>query len=216
MSFFRQHWYYFGGVLFVILAFSIGFFGQDINRIRLILIFNYMAILVHQFEEYALPGGFPSISNSIVFGEKQAPDRYPLNKQIHFLINVVFAWPFFIAPIIFSNAIWLGLAAIYFGSVFEFIVHGIVYPMRIKKLYNPGLGAVVFLSTPLSIYYIWYVATNGLVSQIDYFLGVVACLVFVGILLILMLPTLGLMSRTSKYPFSKAEMERNKKYIINK
>jgi len=34
-----------------------------------------MAMLMHQFEEYALPGGFPSITNIAVMGEKKVPER---------------------------------------------------------------------------------------------------------------------------------------------
>jgi len=61
MNYYRKNWYYIGGIIFVLLAFLIGFWGCNITPIRKILILSFMALLVHQFEEYALPGGFPPI-----------------------------------------------------------------------------------------------------------------------------------------------------------
>ena len=88
MKFYRRNWYYFGGILFVVLAFVMGFWGGHISHIQLILIYSFMALLVHQFEEYGLPGGFPRISNIVVSGEKKAPDRYPFNANQCWISNV--------------------------------------------------------------------------------------------------------------------------------
>lgn len=79
MKFYRHHWYYVGIYLFIGLAFIMGFWGNHIEEIQKVLIFSFMALLVHQFEEYACPGGFPPIFNISVLGEKRTPERYPLN-----------------------------------------------------------------------------------------------------------------------------------------
>lgn len=82
MNFWRRHWYSIGGVLFVLLAFLMGLWGcYHLPRIQVILIFSWMAMLVHQVEEYAFPGGMPSITNMAAFREKEAPERYPFNAQ---------------------------------------------------------------------------------------------------------------------------------------
>ena len=47
MKFYRRNWYYIGGILFVILAFVMGFWGGYISYIQLILIYSFMALLVH-------------------------------------------------------------------------------------------------------------------------------------------------------------------------
>ena len=60
-KFYIENWYYVGGILFVVLAFLVGFFGELIDPLRKILLLSYMALLVHQFEEYAIPGGFPAV-----------------------------------------------------------------------------------------------------------------------------------------------------------
>ena len=89
MKFWRRYWYVIGGILFVALAFTMGLWGcEHLPRIQSILIFSWMAMLIHQFEEYALPGGMPSITNMAAFREKEAPDRYPFNSQQCFICNV--------------------------------------------------------------------------------------------------------------------------------
>jgi hypothetical protein len=203
MKFWRRNWYYIGGVLFVALAFFMGFWGSLFSRIQVILIFSFMAMLVHQFEEYAFPGGFPGITNIVMMGEKKVPDRYPLNANQCWISNVFLTYPFYIVPVFFPNLIWLGLAQVMLGML-QIIAHGIIENMRLKSLYNPGLGATVFLQLPLGIYFIWYVATNHLASTGTYILGFVGAII--ALVLLFLLPIRLMASRESKYPFAEAEM----------
>ena len=53
--FLSKNWYYIGGVLFVALAFLVGFFGDALDPLRKILLLSFMALLGHQFEEYPFP-----------------------------------------------------------------------------------------------------------------------------------------------------------------
>lgn len=58
--FWQRYWYYIGGVIFVILTFIMGLWGCNaLDYVTVLLIFSWMGMLVHQFEEYAWPGGFP-------------------------------------------------------------------------------------------------------------------------------------------------------------
>ena len=99
MNFLRKNWYYLGGVLFVALAFCVGFWGNHIGPLRKILLLSFMALLVHQFEEYAVPGGFPAVFNIGWQREKEAPDRYPLNRMSCLCVNVFAAYPFYLLPV---------------------------------------------------------------------------------------------------------------------
>ena len=56
-------------------------------------------------------------------------------------------------------------------GMFQMIAHGVVVNIRLKSLYNPGLGAVVFLHMPIGIYYMWYVTTYHLASTADFLIG---------------------------------------------
>ncbi len=205
MRFYKEHWYYIGGLYFVALSFIMGFWGSHVSHVQLILIFSFMALLMHQFEEYALPGGFPAVFNMAVGGELKKPDRYPLNSEQAFIVNVALAYPFYIAAILLPGVIWLGLAQVLFG-MFQIIVHGIVFNVKMRSWYNPGLATVVFLHFPIGIYYIWYVATNGLATTGDYVGGVVATIV--AALLLVAMPLKFLADKESKHPFSDAEMKR--------
>lgn len=203
MKFWRRNWYYIGGILFVALSFFMGFWGNMFSHIQVILIFSFMAMLVHQFEEYAFPGGFPSITNLLLLGEKQAFDRYPLNANQCWISNVFLTYPFYIIPVFFPDVIWLGLAQVLLGLI-QIVAHGIVVNIRLKSLYNPGLGATLFLQLPLGIYYIWYIATNNLASAETYVFGFVGT--FAAAVLLFLLPIRLMASRESKYPFADAEL----------
>jgi hypothetical protein len=203
MKFYRRNWYYAGGILFVALAFLMGFWGSLFSRIQVILIYSFMALLIHQFEEYAFPGGFPAIFNIAVLGEKKVPDRYPLNTNQCLITNVFLAYPFYIAAILWPQLIWLGVAQVLFGML-QLVVHGFIINFRLKSLYNPGLAVVVFLHWPIGIYYIWYVTTNHLATTGDFVIGFIATLIAAA--LIVALPLRLMASKDSKYPFAQAEL----------
>jgi len=203
MEFYRHKWYYIGGILFVALAFSMGFWGNGFSHIQVILIYSFMALLVHQFEEYACPGGFPAIFNIAVLGEKKVPERYPLNTNQCLITNVFLAYPFYIAAVIFPNLVWLGLAQVLFGML-QLVVHGVITNIKLKSIYNPGLAAVVFLHWPIGIYYIWYVAANNLASTRDFIIGPIATDIAAIVMILLPMKLMG--SKEPKYPFAETEM----------
>jgi len=204
MSFLRDNWYNVGAVIFVALAFFMGFWGDHFSQLQVILIFSYMALLVHQYEEYALPGGAPAVLNYIFYGEKKDYDRFPLNTQTRLVVNAL-GYPFYIVPIFFPNLIWWGLATMFFGFL-QLVAHGVIMNIKGRTWYNPGLAAVIFLHVPIGIYYIVYVQQHGLVTWLDYILGVVGTIVAYEIFV--MLPIRSLSSRETPYPFSAEEMNR--------
>lgn len=204
--FFSKNWYYAGGVLFVALAFLVGFFGDALDPLRNILLLSFMALLVHQFEEYAIPGGFPAVFNIGLMGEKDLPDRRPLNRKSALIVNVIEGYPFYLLAVIFPGVIWLGLVQILFGMA-QFLIHGIVINLRLKTLYNPGLGTVVFLHWPIGLYYIWYVYTHGLI-QPWHWIAAVVCTILVALLIIMLPIRLFTNDMNPAYAFSAEEMER--------
>lgn len=205
MAWYRHNWYDVGMFLFVALSFVMGFWGSHFSTLQLILTFSFMAMLVHQFEEYAYPGGFPSIANIISLGEKEVPDRYPLNANQCLISNVFLTYPFYILPIFFPQLIWFGLGQVLLGMTIQLVAHGIVVNIRLKSFYNPGLLAVLFLHIPLGIYYIWYVIANHLAGVGDFVVGLLVAIL--ASLLLFGLPIRLLRSRTSRYPFDPEEMD---------
>jgi hypothetical protein len=46
-----------------------------------LLLLNFVVLLVHQFEEYGWPGGFPAIMN-MVLQPSPTPDHYKLTSRL--------------------------------------------------------------------------------------------------------------------------------------
>lgn len=203
LKFYRRNWYYIGFILFIALSFFMGLGGGDFSRIQVILVFSFMAMLIHQFEEYAYPGGFPSITNIAVLGEKKVPDRYPINANQAMISNTFLTYTFYIIPVLVPGIIWLGLAQVMLGML-QLFAHGIGANLRLKSLYNPGLLAVVILQWPIGLYYIWYVITKNLVNSGDFVIGIVATII--ASVLLFALPIRLLRNKESKYPFAEDEM----------
>lgn len=203
MNFYRRHWYHIGGILFVGLTYFMGFWGHDFSQLQVILIYSFMGMLAHQFEEYAFPGGLPGIANVIIGGEKKAPDRYPLNANQVLISNVFLTYPFYIIPILFPNVVWLGIMQVAQGMI-QAPLHGIAMNVMLRKPYNPGMLSCLLIQLPLGLYYIWVVATQHLATTGDYILGSIAGLLSVFVLWLE--PIAIFRSRKSKYPFTEAQM----------
>ena len=135
--------------------------------------YSFMAMLLHQFEEYAMPGGFPGIANILLMGERQAPDRYPLNANQVLISNVFLTYPFYVIPILFPHLIWLGVMQIGQGLI-QVPFHGMVMNVKMKDPHNPGMLSCVLVQLPIGIYYIWYVTTHHLASTSDFVFGSIA------------------------------------------
>ncbi len=213
MTYWRKHWYYIGGILFVALAFWVGLWGSDhLSNLQIILLFSWMGMLMHQFEEYAFPGGFPIIANMAGLGELDCPERYPLNAMQSFISNVFFCYLSYIIPIFFPNLIWMGASQV-FAGVWQLPGHGIAMNVRLKSKYNPGLASTAFLQTPVAIYYIWYVIHYIPEKASQLWWGIPGSIAI--LLLTFIVPILLMRSKKSKYPFDDRELfGYNRKHVM--
>ena len=170
MNYIRNHWYHIGGIILAILAAWLLIIKPDLSTIQYLLILNFMALLAHQFEEYQLPGGAPSIINRVVYNEEQLADRYPGNTLSIMLVNTI-AWGIYIVSIFLPNIIWLGLGTILF-SLFQLLGHGFEMNIKLKTWYNPGLATTVFLFVPLGAFFISYATSYSLLTGMDWLLAI--------------------------------------------
>lgn len=204
MKFIRRQWY---NVAILIAPITIGlaFLLPGLQTLQKILLLNFTALLVHQFEEYGWPGGGPWIRNQVA-GKSEQPDRYPLNQNNAFVINVVFAWPFYLLPVFFPQVVWLGLAPVLFGFT-QFIAHGIVGNIQSKSFYNPGLVAVILGHIPFGTWYIVEVYQQKMITGLDWLLAVLYTVFFAAVFV----QAIGykiLGPKDSPYPFAQEEMAR--------
>jgi hypothetical protein len=170
-----------------------------------LLLLNFVVLLVHQFEEYGWPGGFPAIMN-MVLQPSPTPDHYKLNQNSAPAVNVLAAYGFYLIPVFFPTVLWLGLAPVLFGML-QIVVHGIAVNVKLRSLYNPGLAAVVLGHIPIGAYYLYYVHGHGLASVWDWAFGVAYMLAFQYIFLVKM-TFVWLADQNSPYAFAEEEMRR--------
>ena len=128
MSNLRKYWPDLGMLVGIVTLIGVWINRHQLSEITLLLWLSFIAILVHQFEEYRWPGTFPGLFNRVIFNSSE-PDRYPLNAQSAMIINLVIAYVFYLLPVFFPAVIWLALGPILMGF-FQFIWHGIFANLR--------------------------------------------------------------------------------------
>ncbi|NEW06779.1 HXXEE domain-containing protein [Paenibacillus sp. SYP-B3998] len=202
MNFLRKHWQDLGVVVGLLVCIYVMMNRTILSELTMILWLNFVAILIHQFEEYRWPGTFAGMFNVVLF-KSETPDRYPLNKQSAMIINVIIAYVFYLLPVLFPSIVWLGLAPILMGF-FQVIWHGIFANIKAKSVYNPGLFAAIFLHVPIGIWYINNIVDHHLSTTADWILGATYFIVAVYILIVK--GNLWLRNKNSPYSFSKKQL----------
>ena len=84
-NYLRLHWYYLGGILFAALSFFCIFWSDAMSHVQLILLASFMAMLIHQCEEYAWPGGFPSMANIVMCRHIYDRSAWCHRRRMHFV-----------------------------------------------------------------------------------------------------------------------------------
>ncbi|MGN1264159.1 MAG: HXXEE domain-containing protein, partial [Prevotella sp.] len=209
-SFLMRNWYNINGAVGVLVLTTAFIFWRDFSTLRLLAVLNFAVINLHIFEEFRFPGGFPKFCNTM-FAMKDSPypDRYPLNRMTALLTNWISTLVLYVPPLIWPNAIWFGLAAVLFGGVSQFLMHGVYNNILLRKCYNAGLAAVLLGHVPIMIAYIIYIYNHQMVSGWDWVSGIAIMLVWyiVGVRIIIMKACINI---NSPWVFSKAEMDRFK------
>ena len=63
MKFLRRHWYNVGFFVALLSSAALLLAWDDLSVLRRLLVLNFIAVQLHQFEEYAYPGGLPATMN---------------------------------------------------------------------------------------------------------------------------------------------------------
>jgi hypothetical protein len=167
--FFRHNWFNFGIVLAISLF--LGILAYRPSGMELLLWISLGSLFLHQFEEWRYPGYFPGMVNKAMF-KSDMPDRYPLNANSGMLVNVVLGWGgYFLAALFWKQAIWLAIATI-LVSVGNIFAHTIIFNIKGKTLYNPGLITSWILFVPIVYFFFYLVITENLASRLDWALGI--------------------------------------------
>lgn len=167
MRFLRNHWY----DLAPALALATGLYILKVRpgMIELLLWLNLIALLLHQFEEYRIPGHFPEMINRVLFSSRR-PDRFPLNTNTSLIVNTGGWLIYFLSALLADRALWLGLAAITV-SLGNVVAHGFVFNIKGNTLYNPGMLSFILLLLPVSFSFIYIAVRDNAASPSDWAAG---------------------------------------------
>jgi hypothetical protein len=207
-KFIVSRWHDLGIISAVIAGAYLAIGWGDLGVLQRLLLLNFIVVLLHQFEEYSWPGGFPAIANHVMlsigfFG------RYfkPLDQFSSMGANLAFAYVFYLLPVFFPQVIWLGLGPILVGAVLQVIEHAFLVNYMLRSPYSPGMATAVLGFLPVGVVYIYYIQVNGLATGWDWVAGVGYLVVGVTIVFYV-IEQLMLGSDNPKYPFTEEELGR--------
>lgn len=161
---YRRNWPRVGTVLGMALGGVVALASRGkVTNLRALSALNWIALLVHQYEEYQDPGYFPGQFNRGVFKSDQ-PRNYPLNTHNAMCINTAIAYPFYALPVVFPKIKWLGIAPVVFGMA-QAVGHGVIFPLISRSKYSPGFLASIFLHVPIGLAYLTALKKQGPIGR---------------------------------------------------
>lgn len=199
---YMRYWPAVGGVIFAAVAILVGTFSDLLAPTQRLMSVFFMLLLLHEFEEYVLPGGFPAAMNIGLMGEKKDFGKYPLNELSAFIVNVVLAYPLYICGIIFHDVLWLGIFIAYF-TMCQVFIHCIVINRKLHTWYSPGCASALFAMVPFGAYYLCYIAEH-FDFPTYYWWAPLAVFPLVAVVMILS-PVLIFRNRDTRYGFADYE-----------
>lgn len=206
IQFLRRHWHELGLIPACGAGAYLAWSWAELGVSQRLLLLNFIVVLLHQLEEYRLPGGFPAVANLVLL-RSPTPDRYPVNQNSAMVANLVFAYGFYLLPVFYPDVIWLGLGPVLVGAAVQVVGHGIVINAKLRSLYNPGLAATLLGHVPVGAAYAYQLTMNNSTTVRDCLLAVVYAVSFMFLNFgLLEIRILG--DRNSRYPFDADEMQR--------
>ena len=131
------------------------------------------------------------------------PRNYPLNKTTALCVNTVFAYPYYLAPVLFPHKKWVGLSPALFGMG-QAVGHGVIFPRLAGDTYSPGFLASFFLHIPIGVTYIRALKAEDGLSGGDIAKAAAYTVAFA--LVAVAGPNLVGRDRNSPYAFTKEQM----------
>jgi hypothetical protein len=198
VRFFRQRWCQVGLILAGIVLCVVAVERQQLGGVRILLCVSLITLFIHQFEEYRLPGYFPRMINTTLFDSRE-PERFPLNANTALIINVLLGWSLYVLAIAFADkALWLATATIVV-SAGNVVAHLVLFNVKGKTRYNPGMASAALLFVPMTIGYFAYLQQHQLLRPDSLVVGICvgALINYFGIFKLI-----GILSdKESPYPF---------------
>ena len=139
---------------------------------RLILA-SIALLFLHFFEEFGWPGGFPYMGVKVLLGkDERDKSKWDCNNLSSMFGNWTFLVLAYILPMCLPSVRFFVLGVFIFNFL-ELFMHLILFNVRLKQLYNPGIITAVFGLAPISFYYFFTLFDASAFLWYDYLLAVV-------------------------------------------
>ena len=164
-----NNWYYvsigFAAVFACIL------FVGDWTMTQYYLLASSLFLCLHFFEEFGYPGGFPLLGAKTMLG-MDTPDKESIgcNNLSACLSNWLLLVLVYLLPLFFPGVRFFLIGAVVL-SLGEIFMHLLLFNVKLKTLYNPGLVTGLFGIGTVGIIYLIKGFNPGLYVWYDYVLG---------------------------------------------
>ena len=170
LNFLRFNWFNLLPALVISLLSGL-LFTQPLSM-ELLLWLSLGSLFLHQMEEWGYPGYFPGMLNTALFSS-DIPDRYPLNANSGMIVNVFFGWgSYVLAALFWRQAFWLVFATM-MVSIGNIVAHTLIFNIKGKTLYNPGLITSWLCFAPIVYFFFDTVMVDHLATPLDWTIGLV-------------------------------------------
>ena len=149
MRLITKYWSVFGGTISLLLVLYLINTWHHRAPIFSWLWIHLCILLLHQLEEYSVPGGFQNFYNRHIAGRSKLTTRR-LTQPAILWINVFVAWPAYSCSVIFYDEFPALALALVLITITNGMLHSGLF-IRLKK-YNPGFITGFFFMIPFGLF----------------------------------------------------------------
>lgn len=132
-------------------------------------------LLLHFYEEFGWPGGFPWMGMKVLMGSNEMDStKWNCNNLSSMFGNWGFLFLVYILPLCLPGVRFLTLGAMIFLFA-EVLMHWVIFPIRIGSFYNPGMVTSIGCGVIACCYFFGGVFEASSFFWYDYVLAVIWC-----------------------------------------
>ena len=163
---------YLFSILAVVVAIYMMTAWADLTVMQRLLGVIFIAHILHEWEEFRVPGGFMD-----AMGDR-AGVQFADQDNHEFMVSM-FTICLALVPMFFPALIWLAMPAMFIGAS-QIVNHTVIIKLlNLKGFYSPGLVTAVLMA-PFAFYAIYYVIDNDLMTLVEWGYSVLALMALVG------------------------------------
>lgn len=162
MNWFKQNWPKTGLIVSIFLIAYLTVTVLPNNLLLFALLLSAPLYMLHEFDEYVLPGGFAQFMNKDIY--KLDPENGMLDTDAVFWINIIAVWtiiPLFSLWAVFDISQAIAIPYFFIFQAFVHLILGIVG----KRLVHPGMVTAWLVHVPWGIWTIGLLVQNGIVKH---------------------------------------------------